>query len=70
MDSTEESTAASTPAVPTKPEAPPEQRLEEVVRRVKMELISGRSAKFERGPGFNPYDTGSLRDIWGRRRRA
>jgi hypothetical protein len=62
--------AATTAPVPSKPGAPP-QRLDEVVRLVKMELVSGRAAKYERGAGFNPYDKGSSgRDLWGRRRRA
>ena len=60
---------AATPPVPSKPAAPP-QRLEEVVKLVKMELVAGRAAKYERGPGFNPYDQGSARDIWSERRRA
>ena len=68
MDSKEENSVA-TPPVPSKPAAPP-QRLGEVLRRVKMELVSGGSTKFERGAGFNPYDTGTVRDVWGRRRRA
>ena len=57
------------PLVPSKPAAPP-QRLNEVVRRVKMELVSGLTAAPERGVGFNPYDKGSVRDVWGRRRPA
>jgi len=60
---------AATPQVPSKPAAPP-QRLEEVVKLVKMELVAGRAAKFERGSGFNPYDKGSVRDVWAVRRRA
>lgn len=54
---------------PAKPAAPP-QRIEEIVRRVKLELLSGGAAKHERGGGFNPYDRGAVRDLWGRRRRA
>jgi hypothetical protein len=60
---------AATPQVASKPAAPP-QRLEEVVKLVKMELVGGRAAKYERGTGFNPYDQGSVRDIWAVRRRA
>ena len=58
--------AAAGPQVPSKPAAPP-QRLDEVVKLVKMELLSGRG---ERGAGFNPYDKGCNRDVWGKRRRA
>ncbi len=32
--------------------------LDEVVKLVKIELISGRAAHNERGTGFNPYDQG------------
>jgi hypothetical protein len=60
---------AATPQVPSKPAAPP-QRLEEVVKLVKMELVAGRAVKYERGSGFNPYDKGSIRDLWAVRRRA
>ncbi|MGA8708794.1 MAG: hypothetical protein WB646_17625 [Steroidobacteraceae bacterium] len=60
---------AAGPPVPSKPAAPP-QRLDEVVKLVKMELISGRAAHNERGTGFNPYDKGSASDVWGKRRRA
>jgi hypothetical protein len=49
------------------------QRLDEVLKVVKMELVSGSTAVHERGRGFNPYD-GRLgrdsRDVWGRRRRS
>ena len=62
-------TAAVTAPVPTKPAAP-EERLNDVVRRVQMELVSGRAAKFERGAGVNPYDTGRVRDVWNLQRRA
>jgi hypothetical protein len=50
--------------------SPPPQRLNEIVRRLKMELLSGRATQHDRGAGFNPYDTSSARDLWGRRRRA
>jgi hypothetical protein len=70
MDQTAETApVAAGPQVPSKPAAPP-QRLNEVVKLVKMELISGRAAHSERGAGFNPYDKGSARDVWGTRRRA
>jgi hypothetical protein len=65
---TEAAAAAGLP-VPSKPAAPP-QRIEDVVKRVKMELVSGRATQYERGSGFNPYDKGSHRDVWGKRRRA
>lgn len=60
---------AAGPPVPSKSAAPP-QRLDEVVKLVKMELISGRAAHNERGPGFDPYDKGCASDVWGKRRRA
>jgi len=60
---------AATPPGESQPAAPP--RLDEVVRLVKMELVSGRATKYERGTGFNPYDKGlGRRDVWGRRQRA
>jgi hypothetical protein len=49
------------------------QRLEEVLKVVKLELVSASVGVRERGRGFNPYD-GRLgrnnRDVWGKRRRA
>ncbi len=52
--------------------APPP-RLHEVLKAVKLELVSASVGVRERGRGFNPYD-GRLgranRDVWGRRRRA
>ncbi len=70
MDQTVETAAmAAGPQVPSKPAAPP-QRLDEVVKLVKMELVSGRATRGERGAGFNPYDRGYNRDVWGKRRRA
>ena len=70
MDQTAEAApVAAGPQVPSKPAAPP-QRLDEVVKLVKMELVSGRAAQNERSAGFNPYDKGSARDVWGKRRRA
>jgi hypothetical protein len=54
------------------PAAPPE-RLDEVLKVVKLELVSASAGLRERGRGFNPYD-GRLgrasRDVWGRRRRS
>jgi hypothetical protein len=48
-------------------------RLDEVLKMVKLELVSARVGGQERGRGFNPYD-GRLghasRDPWSRRRRA
>jgi hypothetical protein len=55
--------------VPSKAAAPPE-RLDEVVRIVQLEVVSGRATRHERGAGFNPYSTGGRRDVWGKRRRA
>jgi hypothetical protein len=56
--------------VPSKPAAPPE-RLDEVVKIVQMEVVSGHHAtRFERGAGSNPYNKGGRRDVWGQRRRA
>jgi hypothetical protein len=48
----------------------PVHRLNEVVKLVKMELLSGRATGHDRGTGCNPYDQGSQRDVWGKRRRA
>lgn len=48
-------------------------RLDEVLKMVKLELVSARAGGQERSRGFNPYD-GRLgrpsRDPWSRRRRA
>jgi hypothetical protein len=49
------------------------QRKHEVVRNLKLELISALVANDEHAHGFNPYDKkpgGSARDVWGRARRA
>jgi hypothetical protein len=54
------------------PAAPPE-RLDEVLKVVKLELVSASASLRERGRGFNPYDGRlgrSSRDVWGRRRRS
>jgi hypothetical protein len=51
--------------------APP--RLDEVLKVVKMELVSANVGGRERGRGFNPYDGRlgrSSRDVWERQRRA
>jgi hypothetical protein len=56
---------------PRAPESP--ERLGEVLKMVKLELVSASVGARERGRGFNPYDgrLGSVReDLWGRRRRV
>lgn len=66
-----ESGASTTAAGPAReqPDAPP-QRLNAVVRRVKLELVTDRSTRKDRSSGFDPYDRGGTRDVWGRRRHA
>jgi hypothetical protein len=57
------------PPVPT----PAPQRKHQVVRNLKLELISALVANDERAHGVNPYDNkpaDSTRDVWGRARRA
>jgi hypothetical protein len=63
-------TAIAEPAHPPAEPAKPPPRVAEVVRRFKMELLSGRGIAQDRGSGFDPYDRGGSRDIWSRQRRA
>jgi hypothetical protein len=57
---------------PVEAAAPPH-RLHEVLKLVKLELVSKRDGSRERGRGCNPYDAKLGRpdrgDLWGRRRR-
>lgn len=64
-------TAAATaaPAAAKAPPAPEPHRLDEVVKQVKAQLLSGH----ERRRGSNPYDSQlgrPSRDVWGTRKRA
>jgi hypothetical protein len=62
-------TATAAPAAAKAPPAPLPNRLNEVVKQLKAELISGH----ERRRGSNPYDSQlgrPSRDVWGIRKRA
>lgn len=64
-----EATAPAAPAAAKAPPPPVPHRLDEVVKQVKAELISGH----ERRRGSNPYDSQlgrPSRDVWGSRKRA
>jgi hypothetical protein len=67
---TQDTPAATAAQAPAKaPPAPLPHRLDEVVKQIKAELISGH----ERRRGSNPYDSQfgrPSRDVWGKRKRA
>jgi hypothetical protein len=61
--------APTAAAVPAKAAANKPQRLDEVVRQVRAELVGAQ----DRGSESNPYDSrlgNPNRDVWGKRRRA
>jgi hypothetical protein len=61
--------APTAAAVPAKVASNAPLRLDEVVRKVKAELVGAQ----DRGTEFNPYDSrlgNPNRDVWGKRRRA
>jgi len=61
--------ATAAPAAAKAPPAPMPHRLDDVVKQVKAQLISGH----ERRRGSNPYDSQlgrPCRDVWGTRKRA
>ncbi|HEY6452916.1 MAG TPA: hypothetical protein VIX87_10005 [Steroidobacteraceae bacterium] len=66
-------TAQEPPAGTGEADVAPPPRLGEVLKVIKLELVTLRLNGRERGRGFNPYD-GQLgrasRDPWSRRRRA